>query len=258
VSWRRWALAVCLGGAVSAAAYARRALTLDGALAATGVGAIVFARGGAPGAATLLAFFLSSSALSRTGESSKRSHMDKGARRDARQVLANGGAATLSIALGSRAGFVGGLAAAAADTWATEVGMLSKQPPRTITTWRQVERGMSGGVTTLGLLASIGGAATVGAAWAVVARERRALGVALVAGVFGSLLDSVLGATVQALYRCPACGGLTEQAAHARCGRAATRLVHGVRAIDNDRVNGLTTGSATLLGAWLGHRRRRR
>jgi uncharacterized protein (TIGR00297 family) len=253
VSWRRWALAVCLGSTVSAAAYARRTLTLDGALAATAVGAIVFARGGPPGAAALLAFFVSSSALSRLGESSKRGQTDKGARRDAWQVLANGGAATLSIALGSRAGFVGGLAAAAADTWATEVGMLSKHPPRLIISWRAVQRGKSGGVTALGLLASLGGAATVGAAWAVMAREPRALGVALVAGVFGSVLDSLLGATVQALYRCPVCGRLTEHAAHARCGCARTSLVHGLREIDNDRVNGLATASATVLGAWLGH-----
>src|SRR5947209_17406178 len=89
-----------LGGGVAAVAFWRRALTFDGAVAAAVVGSLVFFRGGLPAAASLLAFFGSSSALSRLGHSRKASGplaQSKGARRDAWQVLANGGMATVCI-----------------------------------------------------------------------------------------------------------------------------------------------------------------
>jgi uncharacterized protein (TIGR00297 family) len=250
VSWRRAALALSLASAVSATAYWRRSLTLDGALAATGMGAIVFGRGGAAGAAALLAFFVSSSALSRLGEAEPHGAIaEKGARRDAWQVLANGGAATACLALGSRGGFVAGLAAAGADTWATELGMRSSATPRSISTWQPVERGVSGGVTVQGLLASVAGAGVVGMAWSVPARQPRALAVALLAGTCGSLLDSVLGATVQARYRCQECGAWTERRSHHD---RPTTLVHGFDQVDNDRVNALATLAAAALGGWIG------
>src|SRR6476661_8250662 len=102
-----WLLAAVLGAGVAALAYWRRALTSDGALAAGAIGCVVLRRGGPPGAGALLAFFGSSSALSRLGASRKQAAplaQAKGSRRDAWQVLANGAVATLSIGLGRRRG----------------------------------------------------------------------------------------------------------------------------------------------------------
>src|ERR1051326_6324107 len=206
---REWLLGGVLGGAVAGVAYWRRALTLDGAVAAAGVGWITFARGGLAGAAALLAFFASSTVLSRAGQSRKQ-HLPlaqvKGAQRDAWQVLANGGVATVCFGLGRRSAAIGALAAAGADTWATELGLLAKQPPRLITTLRSVEPGTSGGVTPEGLVASLGGALTVGlGATLFGVGGRRALQGTVLAGVGGALVDSLLGATIQAVYRCPRC-----------------------------------------------------
>ena len=246
---------------MAAIAYRQRALTLDGALAAAALGGMVLFRGGIPAAGSLLAFFISSSALSRLGQRRKAFRpmtQAKGPRRDAWQVLANGGWATLCVALGQRRAFVGALAAASADTWATEVGMLGGRQARLITTLRRVAAGTSGGITPEGLAASLGGALVVGLAWSLLGGGRRDsrrrqqswqcdLLVAASAGLGGSLADSVLGATVQALYHCPRCSAETEEPVHRPCGQP-TRLVRGYWWITNDTVNAL----ATLAGAAIG------
>jgi uncharacterized protein (TIGR00297 family) len=242
--------AALLGGGVAGLAYWRRALTLDGAVAAAIVGSVVFFRGGLPAAASLLAFFGSASALSRLGHGRKASGLlaqAKGARRDAWQVVANGGVATECILLGRREAFVGSLAAASADTWATELGLLARRRPRLITNWQPVAAGTSGGVTPEGLAASVGGALVVGLAWSLADGAGGGLRRALLAGASGSLVDSVLGATLQALYRCPSCGTTTEALQHVSCGQA-TQLVRGYGWITNDTVNAL----ATLAGAAVG------
>ena len=249
----RWLLGLSLAGGVSSLAYRLHSLTADGAAAATLVGAVLFARGGASATAALLTFFVSSSALSRFRAAAKGGPQAKGGRRDAWQVLANGGWPTVWAGLGGQRGLggcVGGLAAAAADTWGTEIGMLARRPPRLITSLAVVAPGASGGVTLEGLAAGVGGALVVGLAAQLLARGRSSsrLGAAIAAGVVGSLVDSVLGATVQAAYWCDRCGISTEQPWHTRCGRP-TRLVRGVGWIDNDVVNGLATLTGSLVGA---------
>ena len=95
-------------------------LSPDGLAAAACVGAAVWWGLGWRGAILLLAFFISGSVLTRLATG-------RGARRTARQVVANGGAAALAALVGSWSVTAGALAAAAADTWATEVG-LTDQP----------------------------------------------------------------------------------------------------------------------------------
>jgi uncharacterized protein (TIGR00297 family) len=239
-----------LGAAVAALAYWRQALTADGAAAAAALGCITFARGGHSSAGALLVFFGSSTLLSRLGERRKQAlpqAQAKGARRDAWQVLANGGVATIAIGLGQPYAATGALAAAAADTWATELGLLARQPPRLLTTLRSVAPGTSGGITPEGLLASVGGAVVVGAATAAPGGDWRIVRSAALSGIAGALVDSLLGATLQAVYRCPRCEVLTEVAVHPRCG-TETIYQRGLTWMTNDTVNLL----ATLVGAAIG------
>ncbi len=225
-------------------------------MAATFVGTAVFAAGGWSFAAVLFSFFLPAIALSRFGWQRKTAivETDKRQARDARQVLANGGAAAacaLAYAVTRSpvlaAAFAGALAAAAADTWGTELGTLARTTPRSIATFRRVARGLSGGVTFLGTLAEIGGALAVGlVAWVV--------GIApwwivAVAGFAGALADSLIGATLQALRYCGNCERPCETDPHL-CGRATT-LVRGWRAIDNDAVNAIATIAGALAAGWV-------
>jgi uncharacterized protein (TIGR00297 family) len=205
----------------------------------------------------LFAFFIPSVLLSRIGRPKKKALVDVGKTgpRDAWQVLANGGVATVcalaawNAAPLALAAFGGAYAAATADTWGTEIGTLVRQAPRSILTLRPLPTGLSGGITLAGTLAEcigslwLGAVATLvfapllpGEAWAF------ALAVAL-GGFGGALIDSLLGATVQVLWRCTACGRSCETNPHV-CGATPVRI-RGVGWVGNDFVN-LT---ATLAGA---------
>jgi uncharacterized protein (TIGR00297 family) len=110
-------------------------------------------------------------------------------------VLANGGIAALAALAGNWTWFAGALAAANADTWATEIGSHSRTPPRLITTGLRVPAGTDGGMTLLGTAGGIAGAGFVAVLASVLGQ--RSSPVIAVAGIAGMLLDSLLGATVQ-------------------------------------------------------------
>ena len=251
----------------AAAAYQLRSLDISGALAAAALGTIVFGLGGLAWAVVLLGFFISSSALSKIFKRQKTNldeKFSKGSRRDAGQVLANGGAAGLCVLLHliwpasawPWAAFAASLAAANADTWATELGVLSQQSPRLITTGQKVERGTSGGISLTGTLAALSGALFIGLLSAIFWQIQGQVGFLpvlgwsgwiMLSGLAGSLLNSFLGATVQGIYICPTCQKETERHPLHTCG-TPTRLVRGWGWMNNDWVNGL----CTLLGAVLG------
>jgi uncharacterized protein (TIGR00297 family) len=245
----QFAAGALLAAAIAFAAYRVRALSTDGALAAFAVGAIVFGAGGWQSAFVLLAFFVPSSLLTRLGRERKSAlrGAEKPAPRNAWQVLANGGIAAVCAlaALGWRvpfaAAFAGAFAAASADTWGTEIGTLSRRPPVSILTFRPLETGLSGGVTLLGTAATIAGALCVASVAALV--QVAPLLPVLFGGIAGALLDSIVGASLQARWWCPACRCECETPQH-RCG-SVTAMRGGVRWIQNDAVN----VTATLCGA---------
>jgi len=186
------------------------ALTRSGAIAAWIVGGVVCGVGGWLWAAALLTFFATSSGLSRWRKRRKESlGYEKGGRRDAGQVLANGGAATVCALLpilfpvvGKTQAFfwfLSALAAANADTWATEIGSALGGRPIDLRTGRLVTPGTSGAISLGGMLAALAGAALIG----VFAPEGISRSVVIVAGWGGAIGDSLMGAFVQAQWRDP-------------------------------------------------------
>jgi uncharacterized membrane protein len=139
---------------------------------------------------------------------------------------------------------VGALAAAAADTWATEIGTLFGGEPISIVSGKRVPPGTSGGVTLVGTLAAAGGATFVAAA-ASLANWPVPLAAAAVGGMAGALTDSFLGATVQSRRWCDVCGKSTERLVH-DCG-TPTRHTGGVVDFDNDAVNAACSGVGALI-----------
>ena len=269
-----FALSIAIGGL----AYWRRSLSASGVLGAVLVGTAIFGFGGWVRGLLLIAFLISSSLLSHYHDRRKAALAEKfakGNRRDLGQTLANGGlAALLALAIGLTGvssgfyavlalAFYGALATANADTWATELGVLARSQPRLLTTGRPVPVGTSGGVTAAGFAAALAGATFIGAvgfllvqvaarvttgAWLL--SDWIIVPVAAISGFLGSACDSLLGATVQAIYVCDQCGVETERIVH-RCGQP-TRLSRGWRWLNNDWVNFLASAAGALVAGVLG------
>lgn len=209
------------------------------------------------GGALLLAFFVGSTLVSRaTADPAVERGDAKGNTRDWAQVLANGGAPAAGALLGLAEPTVGlwaltcGLAAAAADTWATSIGATSPTPPRHLLSREAVPAGTSGGVTLHGTFGGMLGALSVaGVAWVAGAGTLLPL-LAMLAGTFGMLLDSFLGAAMQGRFHCDRCDVGTERPIH-RCG-AAARPLGGIPWMTNDSVNALATSVVTIIGVLLG------
>lgn len=270
-------------GLAGAAGRALGWLARDGAVAAAFVGGTIFAFLGWRGALVLVFFFVSSSLLTHLnrikagayGVEHGREALESRRGRSARQVLANGSAASLaaiwallasgnSIAPGAfggvwhpeagtllpRLAFAGALAAAAADTWATEIGTFAHGIPRSPLTGRVMEPGESGGMTVFGTFGGLVGAAAIGqlAAWLWPDfGARQAVGIE-VAGFAGMWLDSVLGAGLQYKAACPACGRIVEDPGHPH----QVLRPRGLRFVDNDVVNLVATFAGGVLAVLAG------
>jgi uncharacterized protein (TIGR00297 family) len=252
----RLLLGLAAAAAVAAAAFRARTLTAAGAAAATVVGGASVAAGWDWGA-VLIAFFVASVALSRMGHARKQllggGLVAKGGPRDAAQVLANGGAfalCALACALQRSpvwyAAGAGGLAAATADTWGTEVGMLSSATPRSIVSGRVVPPGTSGGITAAGTLASVAGALFIAIATRAAGWPAAAAWSALIGGFAGATADSIIGATLQARRWCGRCQAATERLVHT-CGIPTTEA-GGLAWLGNDAVNVAATVAGALVG----------
>ena len=94
--------------------------------------------------------------------------------------------------------FIASVATANGDTLASEIGETSHSKPRMITTLKETEPGVDGGVTLLGEGASLLGALIIGIL-AAVSGMTGLLGIAIgtAAGFLGTNFDSLLGATLQ-------------------------------------------------------------
>ena len=240
--------AFLLSTAVAMLAFWRGSLAGSGLLGALVVGTIIFGLGGWQWGLLLGLFFVTSSLLSHFKEEEKRTaaeKFDKGHQRDSGQVFANGGLgallALLTVLVPSPLwafAFIGVMATVTADTWATELGTLSKQPPRLITNGRLAEVGTSGAISFLGTTVSLLGGLLIGLAAGLMGLGTTLIGTAVagaISGLAGSLFDSLLGATVQQIYTCPTCHKETERKIH-KCG-TTTRPLRGWSWLNNDLVN---------------------
>ena len=246
----------------------RKALTRGGLLLAWALAVVIGFCGGLTGFLVLAATFvftIASGKLSgaRRERVEKDLHAKTGAR-DAAQIFCNvftGALMLVLYRLTGRLGFLwaygGAMAASLSDSMASELGVLSKRPPRDILTGKPVQPGLSGGVTAFGFAMSALGAALAAACFAGCTRAASgsffpAFLDVTAAGFFAALCDSVLGSGVQVKYRCAVCGKLTEKPVH--CGEPGT-AERGARFMTNDAVNlcNNVLGAIAALGLYAIH-----
>lgn len=154
-------------------------------------------------------------------------------------------------------GIICSYAAATADTLSSELGILSSSTPFLITQpWRKVPRGTNGGVTVLGLLWGLFGGFLIAVAAVILAPRplpiddvRFVAGIS-VAGLFGSVVDSALGALVQATVEDKATGKVVEGENGKRVlvGDGGSRVQRGMDLFNNNGVNFLMTSMTAAVG----------
>ncbi len=214
----------------------------------------------------LFAFFISSNLLTKYRKKDKQGIQDKfekGGERDTSQVLANGlGSFIFALAhllmfiftdnvILSNAFIYAAIAAIAtvtADTWGTEIGILSNDQPFWILNLRKkVERGTSGGISPKGTGAAFIGAISVSVLMLVIEiiwknpipasttwQLYLFIPLAGIAGFIGAFIDSLLGATIQGFFKCQVCEKGTEKKIHCN---EPTIITRGQDWFRNDHVN---------------------
>ncbi len=248
--------------------FALKFLTASGAVGTFLFGSNIFSMGGLVWTIPVLTFFILSSVLSKVGKEHKKKYdliFEKSSQRDVGQVLANGGVAWVLMIWFSFfqdplifLAYLGTLAAVQADTWATEIGTMVKDPkPRYILNFKPVPAGTSGGITFTGTFGGFVGALLIAAsAWIIAPDQMMSVGIVesfLIigfAGAGGSLVDSFFGATVQAQYYDPIRKKTTERT-HSKTESGElieNELQKGIRWIDNDVVNTMCATTGGILG----------
>lgn len=251
-------IGVSLGIFIAVASYKWGLLTPSGSVATFLLAVVVFGIGGWPWTIPLVSFFILSSLLSKIGAKRKAEFQDGREQpngRDHNQVFANGGIGGM-LALfwywypeaDLYPVFIGSIAAVTADTWGTELGMLARGRTRRLPFLNSVRPGSNGGMTFAGLMAGLAGSAII-AACALAWMRTDLFGWILLAGMAGTLVDSILGGTVQAEFRCPVCGTNTGRRAH--CNNQPTAVVRGWPWLGNDAVNGICAATGAVMMSFI-------
>jgi len=241
---------------IAVISYKLRFLSLNGSVGTFMLAVVIFGVGGWKWTVPILAFFVLSSLISKIGKERRKKFdliFEKSSTRDIYQVFANGGIAGVVALIYHFYPseifyyvYLATVSSATFDTWATEIGTLLLSKPRLITNLKQVEPGTSGGVSIKGTFGGIIGSIVIFASatfW--IKWELVKLLIVVVAGLIGSFVDSFLGATLQAQYKCKVCGKITEKKLH--CDGFA-ELIRGKRWLNNDFVNFVCTSSGAFAG----------
>lgn len=247
---------------VSYGAYRKNSLNTSGLFSATILGTLIYLFGGIFFWILMIGFFISSSILTKFKKQDKKILEEINLETDARnygQVIANGSLALLYALLYYITknptliiSYTVAFASTNADTWSSEIGVLSKKPPISILTLKQTTKGESGAISLLGTLSGFFGSLFIGVIFIIgyiicFGWYKNLLYyfiLVVVFGFIGSIVDSFLGATIQAKYRCKVCNKETEDRIH-----HDQEAIHikGLRFMNNNAVNFLSSFIATVL-----------
>ncbi|MED6149128.1 hypothetical protein PIB30_059535 [Stylosanthes scabra] len=268
-------LAISIAFLIAFRAHRKKSLSTSGAFAGFFVMALHIFVGSRFGV-MLLAFFFTSSKLTKKGQDKKRKldpEFKEGGQRNWLQVLANSGIASVLVVaiwaiegqdkcLDSKdsalitsliGGVIGHYSCCNGDTWSSELGILSDDQPRLITTFKPVKKGTNGGVTKAGLLAAAAAGSVIGISFVllgfmtttcssgVALKQLLVIPIATLAGLVGSVIDSLLGATLQFTGFCSVRNKIVGKPG------PTVKRISGVNILDNNAVNLVSILSTTIL-----------
>ncbi|KAK9268455.1 hypothetical protein L1049_000206 [Liquidambar formosana] len=270
------AIGMLISSLIAIRGYRRKSLDFSGAFVGFVVMSIHFSAGYRFGA-MLLVFFFTSSKLTKVGEDKKRrvdAEFKEGGQRNWIQVLSNSGIATvLAVIVWKLAGWqdkcldskestlitslIGGIighyCCCNGDTWSSEIGILSDDQPRLITTFKPVRKGTNGGVTKTGLLAAIAAGSVIGLTFVLIGffttkctydvalKQLMVIPLSALAGLCGSVIDSLLGATLQFSGFCSVRNKVVGKPG------PTVKKISGLSILDNNAVNVVSIFLTTLL-----------
>lgn len=251
-------IGICFAAVIAGLSYKVKFLTLNGSIATFLLAGFIFGLGGLKWSVPIMTFFILSSILSKLRKKANEeveTYFEKTGVRDYMQVIANGGLGGILVILNSiyydelfYLIYLSTLAAVCADTWATEIGTLRKTATYNILNFKPTTQGISGGISLPGTAGAFLGSFAISLSGVYWINFDIVIYFILIlfAGVFGSLFDSLLGATVQAQHKCIVCDKVTEKTFH--CGKKALHI-QGLIWINNDMVNMLAgiAGAVILL-----------
>ncbi len=210
-------------------------VTIPGTLLAWLFGIIIYTWGGH------LAFIALATVFILTLLSDKLKKTKKDGTRNIRQMISNVLTATLCIVLHYITNnnvfyvmYYCVIGSSLADTLASSIGTLSRKKPVNIFTMKKIETGESGGVSLLGLFASLCGGMIVGVIYLESDADFSNFLLITLMSLSGSVFDSILGTIVEAKYQCVVCKKQIEEKKH--CNKKS-KLVKGFPLVDNNMVN---------------------
>jgi uncharacterized protein (TIGR00297 family) len=234
--------------------YQRKSISKSGFIALMSISSLFIFSNQIELLAIIFYMFASSSLLSKLlpHQQELEDVIDKTGARDYIQALANLGVASLLFCFYLISwntiyiiGFISSVVAANADSWASEIGGLSKRTPVLITNFQPIKKGISGGITLIGTIGGIlGGLFIIVLSYITLYHSNLSSIISphgwiaiLIGGISGLFIDSYLGAWFQALYKENKILNETQQG----------KLIKGHSWITNDMVNFMTTFSSALM-----------
>jgi uncharacterized protein (TIGR00297 family) len=251
---------------ISIIAYKFKLLSGSGSVAAFTLGTIVVFAFGTGGLLVYMFFMILAAVLAKINENNEvykeaEEIQEKGNTRDWVQVFSNGGLVMiLAIAYLINPNpiillmFGGSICEAVCDTSAGEIGMLFKGLTVSIITGKPQKSGLSGGISFEGTLGGFIASLITAMIWYSCYfypsfSTISYMMVAAVTGFAGCLIDSVMGATIQAHYFDEKNNKLTEKE---YIDNKRLPLVRGVRFFDNDKVNLMSNLFSIIFAMLLG------
>lgn len=188
-------------------AYWKSKITSDAIISAVVMGLAIYYCLGIYWAGILVAFFFLGNIANKYGYETKARQRIEQKTRNTGNVLGNGGSALIFSLLYCATGnfafvaaYLGAMASACADTFATEIGQIHGRKPVMLTSLRRVPVGTSGGVTSAGFGASLLGAFGISVLAAFFGYPELVI-VGTLAGFVGSVADSFFGCVTEQRFR---------------------------------------------------------